>query len=387
MLLVDRSASARVVEPRELHEWGALRRVFVSSVIAGMTDERAAAAEAISGVGATPVMFERFGGRDDDPERAYLSEVATSDIYVGLLGQSYGRLLPSRRSATHEEYREAERCGVRVSVWASSQQDWNGDQQDFLHEIQTFHVTGTYRNPAELGKGLSHRLMQIAGEELSPWAKLGESFDEGIAFRCVEVIDRGKRVDLRAQIKDEAVIAAFEAMRPGLLSARRARLTWGGLSTGVWVRSVITTRRTNVGATVVAEFDRENGSSTEPLTQMTYRMATGNYGPQDINERALRHVLFGDAHPFGTAMSFLAKLDNPIAAVASLGLSEEILRPILRLLFVEVLVGSGRASRVSQLRLGAPIRGQRLLEIAWTGADHRGSEPDARTVTGTVALT
>ena len=35
-------------------------------------------------------MFEEFGGRDADPLDAYLHEVETSQIYVGILGQSYG---------------------------------------------------------------------------------------------------------------------------------------------------------------------------------------------------------------------------------------------------------------------------------------------------------
>jgi len=85
-------------------------------------------------------------------------------------------------------------------------------------------------------------------------------------------------------------------------------------------------------------------------------------------------------------MSFLAKLDNPIAVVASLQPPEEIIRPIIRLLFVEAIVGSGRAGRVSQFRLGAPIRGQSAFEIAWTRTDHQTSAPDLRTITGTVAL-
>jgi hypothetical protein len=36
--------------------------------------------------------------------KAYLSEVETSDIYVGILGKHYGKPLPSRFSATHSEY-------------------------------------------------------------------------------------------------------------------------------------------------------------------------------------------------------------------------------------------------------------------------------------------
>ncbi len=80
--------------------------------------ERAAVATAIDSAGAEPVLFERFGGRDDEPERAYLSEVHRSTIYLAILGDRYvKRLMPSRRSAIHDENREAEQTHLRICAW------------------------------------------------------------------------------------------------------------------------------------------------------------------------------------------------------------------------------------------------------------------------------
>ena len=84
-LLVDLSPAPPPDED-DLHAWAAGQSVFVSSVMAGMKDERQAAVNAIEAVGASPVWFESFGGMDDDPEEAYLGHVASSDIYVGILG-------------------------------------------------------------------------------------------------------------------------------------------------------------------------------------------------------------------------------------------------------------------------------------------------------------
>ena len=89
------------------------KRVFISSVMAELGEERAAAANGVRSLGAKPVMFEEFGGRDADPLDAYLGEVETSQICVGILGQSYGRPLPTRFSATHTEFRHAEQQGLR----------------------------------------------------------------------------------------------------------------------------------------------------------------------------------------------------------------------------------------------------------------------------------
>ena len=79
---------------RRSHSGPPISASFVSSVMAGYEHYRAAAIEGIEAVGATPVAFERFGGRDSDPEAAYLAEVSTSTIYVGLLGARYGKPLP-----------------------------------------------------------------------------------------------------------------------------------------------------------------------------------------------------------------------------------------------------------------------------------------------------
>lgn len=144
MLLVDRAAAAVPPLPAEISTSATGIRVFISSVMDGMKEERNAAAAAVRGLSSEPVMFESFGGRDSDPEAEYFAEVAASHIYVGLLGSRYGKLLPSRRSATHQEYRGAERRGLRVSVWTSGAEDWNGDQQVLVDEVRQFHVTGSY---------------------------------------------------------------------------------------------------------------------------------------------------------------------------------------------------------------------------------------------------
>jgi hypothetical protein len=79
--------------------------------------ERQAAAAGIRAVGLRPVMFEEFGGRDADPEDAYLAEVEGADIYISILGKRYGKPLKSRYSPTHTEYRYAEQHALRMAVW------------------------------------------------------------------------------------------------------------------------------------------------------------------------------------------------------------------------------------------------------------------------------
>src|ERR1700759_1041321 len=68
-------------------------RVFVSSTLGELADERAAVARAISGLRLTPVLFE-LGARPHPPRELYRAYLAQSDIFVGLYWQRYGWVGP-----------------------------------------------------------------------------------------------------------------------------------------------------------------------------------------------------------------------------------------------------------------------------------------------------
>lgn len=74
-------------------------RVFVSSA-GSLVDERGTAREAIVGLRLDPVMFEDWGARDVPMREAYLREVRSSDLYVGLFGGDWS-------DPTNEEFVEA----------------------------------------------------------------------------------------------------------------------------------------------------------------------------------------------------------------------------------------------------------------------------------------
>jgi Domain of unknown function (DUF4062) len=98
-LIVD-LAPAPAPADAKVRAWAADQCVFVSSVMGGMTAEREAVVRAITTVGAQPAWFEAFGGMDDDPEDAYTAQVASSDIYLGILGASHGKPLKTGYSPT-----------------------------------------------------------------------------------------------------------------------------------------------------------------------------------------------------------------------------------------------------------------------------------------------
>src|SRR4029453_2704883 len=68
-------------------------RVFVSSTLEELADERAAVSRAVSALRLTPVMFE-LGGRPPPPQELYRAYLEQSDIFIGLYWQRYGWVAP-----------------------------------------------------------------------------------------------------------------------------------------------------------------------------------------------------------------------------------------------------------------------------------------------------
>jgi predicted ATPase len=80
-------------------------RVFVSSTLGELADERAAVARAISTLRLTPVMFE-LGARPHPPRELYRAYLAQSDIFIGLYWQRYGWIGPGMDiSGLEDEFR------------------------------------------------------------------------------------------------------------------------------------------------------------------------------------------------------------------------------------------------------------------------------------------
>jgi predicted ATPase len=80
-------------------------RVFVSSTLVELADERAVVARAISALGLTPVLFE-LGARPHPPRELYRAYLAQSDIFIGLYWQRYGWIGPDMEiSGLEDEFR------------------------------------------------------------------------------------------------------------------------------------------------------------------------------------------------------------------------------------------------------------------------------------------
>lgn len=107
-------------------------RVFVSSTFRDLEPVRERLIRAIQEAGDFPVAMETFGARPDKPLAVCLGEVQSADVFVLILGGSYGSVDPTTGlSYTHLEYQEAVKQGVPVLAFIVSAR---GDPTDVAPE-------------------------------------------------------------------------------------------------------------------------------------------------------------------------------------------------------------------------------------------------------------
>ena len=356
-LVIDRAAAADVPGEEAVREWASDKRAFISSVMAELGEARAAAAAGVRSVGARAVMFEEFGGRDADPVDAYLGEVETSQIYIGILGRRYGKPLPTRYSATHAEFQHAEQRGLRMAVWALDTREREGPQQSFLEEVRAFHVVPAVHAPADLERQVGERLRTIAAEDLAPWAKLGS-----ILFRASEITHAGDEITVAARVRSDDVAHAIEALAPDSFGAGgRHRFTWAGRCRHVQVASVRSTTTAARSKLMHLRLDVTEGHR-HPLIRVGFNGQT----PADLTETTLRVALLGERSQLARQHThFMVEMPDPLQPLRDAHVPDEILRPLAEVMIIDELLGSGRAARVTQFRLGASVGGLRRLELSW----------------------
>lgn len=373
-LVVDVASAAERLHESDVRDWAAGKRIFLSSVIRALTEERVAAARAITTTGADVVMFERFGGRDEAADAAYLTEVGSSDIYVGILGAEYGVALASGRSATHDEYVEATSRGLRISVWVDTTKQMVPDQLEFLRTIRAAHTTGQFRSPAELERALTTRIAELAAEDLSPWAKLGPAI-----FRARRVEESSRDIQIHAAVRDADVVESLRALAPGAarLGAGTVLLTVGGRTRKVVVKEVGVTTSAGVRREVTLSLEAR-GAPTDSSMGATLNTGGKTYSQMELAEMALRRA-FGESDRELDAVAFMADIGKPLSDVGSWRLPEAALTSVAGLLVSESLIANGMSGRVTLFNLGPIVDGKRLVSIEWDGvARYTGIEPERR---------
>ena len=170
-------------------------RIFVSSTLQELADERAACKEAIQHLRLTPVMFE-LGARPHPPRDLYRAYLAQSDVFVGIYWQRYGWIAPAETvSGLEDEYLLARRLPKLIYIKrAETRED---RLKDLLRRIQD-------------DDGLSYRSFSDATE-------LRELIENDLALMLTE---RFAAASAEPQAEPEAPPRSFAPFERGELIGR-----------------------------------------------------------------------------------------------------------------------------------------------------------------------
>jgi len=151
-------------------------RVFVSSTLAELAEERAAVREAIERLQLTPVLFE-LGARPHPPRDLYRAYLEQSQIFVGIYWQRYGWVAPDETvSGLEDEYRLSVGMPRLLYVKAPAP-DREARLAELLGRIQSDDTASykPFQTPEELARLVSADLALLLSERFMSPATLSEA--------------------------------------------------------------------------------------------------------------------------------------------------------------------------------------------------------------------
>jgi hypothetical protein len=141
-------------------------KVFVSSTLGELADERRAVSRAISALRLTPVLFE-LGARPHPPRDLYRAYLAQSDVFIGLYWQRYGQLGPGMEASGLEEEFELSARLPRLLYVKAPAPSREPRLADLLARIKQQASYRTFRTPAELHRLVRDDLAVLLSEQFA----------------------------------------------------------------------------------------------------------------------------------------------------------------------------------------------------------------------------
>ena len=143
-------------------------RVFVSSTLGELAEERRAVSRAISALRLTPVLFEA-AARPYPPAEVYRAYLAQADVFIGLYWQAYGQLVPGMQVSGLEEEFDLSGGLPRLLYVKAPAPDREPGLADLLARIKE-EASASYRyfrTPAELGRLVRDDLAMLLSERFA----------------------------------------------------------------------------------------------------------------------------------------------------------------------------------------------------------------------------
>ena len=147
-------------------------RVFVSSTLGELAEERRAVSRAISVLRLTPVMFE-VGARPYPPTEVYRAYLAQADVFIGVYWQRYGQPASGTQVSGLEEEFGLSGGLPRLLYVKTPASDRDPRLAEFLDRIKA-EASASYRHfrtPAELGRLVRDDLAVLLSERFAAGAQ------------------------------------------------------------------------------------------------------------------------------------------------------------------------------------------------------------------------
>jgi predicted ATPase len=141
-------------------------RVFVSSTLGELYEERQAVARAISTLRLTPVMFE-LGARPHPPRELYRAYLEQSDIFIGLYWQRYGLVSPGMEISGLAEEFDLSRALPRLLYVKAPAPEREPRLTDLLSRIKQEASYRTFHTSSELGRLVRDDLATLLSERFA----------------------------------------------------------------------------------------------------------------------------------------------------------------------------------------------------------------------------
>ncbi len=146
-------------------------KVFISSVMSDLVEERAVVEQAIAEMDLVPNRFEAWSAAPEEPRSRSLAEVADSDIFVLILGSSVSEPVISEYDTARGTIPDRILAFVRKGPRSP-------EAEEFLTRLREECTYATYRDPRKLGKLMQKAIRSLMRNLLKrrdePVATVGE---------------------------------------------------------------------------------------------------------------------------------------------------------------------------------------------------------------------